>query len=163
MSFAPEAPTQLQAKKLLMPDAVKWELSAKTGKDAVRELHAALLTSPAVLDGNRFLVDLEQRQGLGANCLDQVVAIPHTRTVAVRQIVLAVGRSDTGIYFDAQHPAIRLVFLMGVPIEAVAEYLQWTSQLARALRAPDSRRLFLEASEEELIRSWPYNLSRPAA
>lgn len=128
----------------------------------MRQLHKSVASVEGVLDDTRFLRDLLSRQALGANCLDHEIALPHVRTPAVRRIVLAVGRSSSGIAFDAEHPAIRLVFLIGVPSAATAEYLRWVAQLASTLRTASLRRALLNASNEEEFRSfWNLSIERP--
>lgn len=142
-------------------DHVNLDLKAKSAADAVRELHGGICELDAVLDAERLLHDVLDRQSLGANCLDADIAMPHARTYAVNRLATAVGRSTSGVVFDEQHPAVRFVFLVGVPFVSVTEYLQSTAYFVRALRNPTLQRALLAAPTEEEFRAvWSLTFGR---
>jgi mannitol/fructose-specific phosphotransferase system IIA component (Ntr-type) len=80
------------------------------------------------------------------------VAIPHARTDAVERLVLAVGRSSAGIAFDAVHPSVRLIFLIGAPRQQVGGYLQLVATISRLLRREGAREALLKADSEDELR-----------
>lgn len=132
------------------PDCIALDLSAKSGEEAIRALHGQLGSADgAVIDEPRFLADLLERASLASVCIADAIALPHARTTAVGRLVLAIGRSKQGIAFDAAHPAVRLVFLIGVPKIAVTDYLQLVAALARMLKNSAVRQGLLAASTEE--------------
>lgn len=142
------------------PDYLNLRLAAKTGADAVRELHAGIGRTQPVTDSSSLLRDLLARHAQGGSCLNRVVALPHARTAAVNRCVLAIGRSETGVDFDKQHHDIRLVVLTGVPIDAVTEYLKWTAHLVRTLRQEEIRRALFAAQTEAAFREiWRRHLT----
>lgn len=137
------------------PVFLNLSLQAHTGRDAISELHAGMCRCAAVRDSGLFLRDVLARHALGANCVSDLVALPHARSAAVSHLTFAFGRSLTGMAFDARHPAIQLVFLIGVPREAVIEYLRWMAQLVRALRKPEIvQGLLTAATAEDFARIW---------
>lgn len=140
---------------LANPDALTLDVRAVTGEEAIRALHAKLgAAGGAVTDGPRFLVDLIDRARLASVCIASDVALPHARTAAVNRIVLAVGRTTGEAAFDAEHPAVRLVFLIGTPKSAAADYLQLVAALSRLLRSPAVREGLLAAKTEDEFRGW---------
>jgi len=52
-----------------------------------------------------------------------------------------------------EHPAIRLVFLIGTPKQAVTEYLQFVAALSRLLKNEKVRAALLTASTEVEFRA----------
>src|SRR5687768_14504073 len=101
------------------------ELDADTGDAAVRALHERLVgVSDGITDAPNFLRELEHRMRLAPVCIAEDIALPHARTNAVTRLVLGVARMRRPIPFDATHPAVRLVFLIGTPKDAVTGYLQ---------------------------------------
>lgn len=131
------------------PDALALELRAITGDAAIRELHGALgLAAGGVADAPVFLADLLDRARLASVCVAADIALPHARTSAVRRMVLAVGRSAHDIAFDVEHPGVRLVFLIGTPKDAAADYLKLVAALSRMLKNPGVRRELLTATSE---------------
>jgi mannitol/fructose-specific phosphotransferase system IIA component (Ntr-type) len=136
------------------PDAVMLGLRAASGEDAIREIHARLVAQPGVVrDGPRLLSDLIERGRMSSVCIADDVALPHARTSAVDRLVLGVARTDAGVPFDAEHPAIRLIFLVGTPKESVAEYLQMVAAISRLLRNPIARGALLSAPDEADFRA----------
>lgn len=129
-------------------------LDAKSGEEAIQALHGRLSAAPGVvLDPARFLTDLLERARLASVCIADDIALPHARTTAVDRLVLAVARADRGISFDAGHPAVRLVFLVGTPKDALSEYLHMVAALSRLLRNPIARGALLAASDEADFRA----------
>jgi fructose PTS system EIIA component len=106
---------------IAQPDAVTLDLPTDSGEAAIRFLHARLAVLPAVKNSDIFLSDLLERAAMASVCIASDVALPHARTVAVARTVLAVGRSMGPIAFDGEHPAVRLVFLIGTPKEGCRE------------------------------------------
>lgn len=131
------------------PDAVILNLAAKSGGEAIRELHGLVgLASGAVSDPPQFLADLIERAGVASVCIAGDIALPHARTAAVSRMVLAVGRSEHGIVFDAEHPEVRLVFLIGTPKDAVTDYLKLVAALSRMLKDAALRQGLMTAKTE---------------
>jgi len=138
---------------MLIPDVINLDLKAKSAEQAIAELHGGLATNNAVIDSSRLIDEFLIRHAMGSSCLDHEVALPHVRTLAVKRIVFAAGRSQSGLAFDAEHPAIRLVFLIGVPTAATAEYLRWVARLARTLRSPSYRSALINASDADAFNA----------
>jgi len=131
------------------PDHLNLDLQARSGGEAIRELHDGVgLASGAVSDPPKFLADLIERAGVASVCIAADIALPHARTAAVGRMVLAVGRSDQGIVFDAEHPGVRLVFLIGTPKDAVTDYLKLVAALSRMLKDAALRQGLLSAKSE---------------
>lgn len=136
------------------PDVVLLGLRAESGKEAIEVLHGRLSAQPGLIrDAPRFLVDLLARARLASVSIDGEIALPHARTTAVDRLVLAVGRTVHGVPFDPGHSAIRLIFLVGTPREALAEYLQMVAALSRFLRDPTARQALLDAPDEASFRA----------
>jgi PTS system fructose-specific IIA component/PTS system fructose-specific IIC component/PTS system nitrogen regulatory IIA component len=81
-------------------------------------------------------------------CIAADVALPHARTAGVGRMVLAVGRAAQDVAFDPEHPGVRLVFLIGTPKAAVADYLKLVAGLSRLLKKPGVRAGLLTAKTE---------------
>lgn len=141
--------TELIAK----PDLVKLDLVANSREAAMRALHADLARVPGVTDGDRFLLDLLERVMIAPVCIAVDVALPHARTTAVDRIVLGVARlAAPGVGFDGEHPAVRLMFMIGTPRQQVEEYLQLVAAISRLLRMDGARAGLLAAKTEAEFR-----------
>lgn len=119
----------------------------------MRALHARLVGNPAVTNADVLLKELLSRAEMSSVCIAPDVALPHARTPAVKRLVLAVGRSVGPLAFDANHPAVRLVFLIGTPKQMVTEYLQLVAGLSRMLKNETVRNDLLTAKTEADFRA----------
>ena len=142
------------AELIANPDVVVTDLRAATGEEAMRELHARLAAVPgAVADAPQLLAGLLERAQVSSVCIADDVALPHARTAAVTRLALAVGRATADIAFDAEHPRVRLVFLIGTPKGAVTEYLKLVAALSRLLKNAEARTALLTAPDEAALRA----------
>ena len=144
-----DLPSQLLAN----PDALILDLVANSREAVLCRLHEQLAGCPGVKDAPAFLHSLRERAMLAPVCIAPDVALPHARTAAVNRIVLAVARTATPVAFDSEHPAVRLVFLIGTPKAAVAEYLQTVAALSRLLKNGTTRTALLAAPTEAEFRA----------
>ena len=139
---------------LAQPDLVVPEMEARNAENAIVALHARLsVATSAVKDTPAFLSSLLQRARLASVAIAEDVAIPHARTDAVERLVLAVARSSEGIAFDAAHPRIRLIFLIGVPRPQVTEYLQLVAAISRLVRTDGAKAALLASHSEDELRA----------
>ena len=70
------------------------------------------------------------------------------------RLFLAVGRSETGVVFRPELPPVHLVFLIGAPAAAIADYLACVAWLARRVRDPEIRKaVLLAGTPERLLKS----------
>ena len=136
------------------PDVVILDLAADSGEAAVQALHARLVErGDAVTNPPVFLAELIARMQVAPVCIANDVALPHARTNAVSRMVLAVARTERPIPFDPDHPAVRIIFLIGTPKDDVGEYLQALEVLSRLLRNGTTRRGLLAAADAAEFRA----------
>ena len=145
-----DQPNQL----LVQPDAVLLDLVANSREAALSGLHARLALSPAVTDAPQFLHGLLERAMLAPVCIAPDVALPHARTAAVERLVLGVARvAAPGVGFDSEHPAVRLIFMVGTPKQQVEEYLLAVAAITRLLRLDGVRAGLLSVRTEAEFRA----------
>jgi mannitol/fructose-specific phosphotransferase system IIA component (Ntr-type) len=120
---------------------------------ALNEVARLLENHPDVANFPGFYDELLARDRLDTTCLGNAIALPHARTEHVKQIVLAVGRSDSGIPFDANGEIVKLFFVLGTPKSKPGDYLAVVSSLCKLLRDPGDRAALLAASTPEAFIS----------
>jgi len=134
---------------LLDPSRIALHLHSAKRTAALNEIAKQLDGHADVANFAGFYDELLARDRLDTTCLGNAVALPHARTEHVRQIVLAVGRSDTGIPFDANGEIVRLFFVLGTPKTKPGDYLAVVSALCKILKDPADRATFLTAPTPE--------------
>jgi len=127
-------------------------LESTTKDGVIRELAELFKESEDVTDFDVFLKDVFEREKLGATGIGNEIALPHARTDAVDNIIIAFGRSSQGVDFNGidDKPA-KLVFLMGTPKKDVNKYLQVLAHLTRLLKKESFRQQLFEAQNADEI------------
>jgi mannitol/fructose-specific phosphotransferase system IIA component (Ntr-type) len=134
--------------QLLDPARIQLQVKNTKRTSALNEVAQLLAPHPDVLNFDGFYAELLARDRLDTTSLGHGFAVPHARTDHVKQIVLAVGRSDSGIAFEAGE-TVRMMFMLGTPKARPGDYLQVLSTLCRLLKDPANRQAFLEAPTPE--------------
>jgi fructose-specific phosphotransferase system IIA component len=126
--------------ELLPRSAILLTLNSREKFEVIRELIQPLLSSGAIADAAEFTSAIVRRENLESTGIGQGVAIPHARTRAVTQMVLAFARSETGVDFSSlDGKPSHLIFLIAAPEEQKTEYIMTLARLSRLLRRDEVR------------------------
>jgi len=137
---------------LIDPKQIALNLRAQTQTEAVRELVDLLVGAGKIDNAEKFLKELEARERTNSTYAADGVAFPHARTKLVDEIVLAIGRSDTGISWSGKGEIAQLIFLIAVPERLISDYLVVVGAIVRITKDRPLRTLLLHAeSVEEFI------------
>jgi mannitol/fructose-specific phosphotransferase system IIA component (Ntr-type) len=152
---------------LLDPARITLHLKSTKRTAALNEIARLLDGHPQVTHFAGFYDELLARDRLDTTCLGNGVALPHARTEHVKAMVLAVGRSDTGITVDDKSEPVRLFFMLGTPKSSPGDYLAVVSALCRLLREAATREALLAAATPEefigVIRAAEEKITQPAS
>ncbi|OPZ73249.1 MAG: PTS system mannose-specific EIIBCA component [bacterium ADurb.Bin478] len=136
----------------LAPNLVFLDLTGKDKNDVISKVVHLMKQQKAIDDEKNFLQEVFQREKLGCTAIGGNVAIPHARTRTVKNIVIAFARLTPGVDFCAmdQEP-IRLLFLLGTPMEAVGDYLKVLAKLSKLLKDGANRDRLIQAGTAEEV------------
>jgi mannitol/fructose-specific phosphotransferase system IIA component (Ntr-type) len=127
----------------LLPENVLLDIDGKSVDEAVSQVTASLRHDNRVTNWQEFLRDLRAREGNGKTNLGFGITLPHIRTAAVNDMVMALGRTAEPLY-DGNVP-IRFVVLVGIPRKMDSEYLRLLGTLMRVFRDELLREKLLSA------------------
>lgn len=137
---------------LLSPDRIQLQLQNTKRTAAINEVARLLEHHPGVVNFQGFYGELLARERLDTTCLGNEIALPHARTEHVKEIVIAVGRSDPGVFFENSNQNVRLMFVLGTPKSNPGDYLMLVGSLCRLIKeAPQREALFAAATPEAFI------------
>jgi mannitol/fructose-specific phosphotransferase system IIA component (Ntr-type) len=146
--------TAEEFKVVVDPTAVLMNIEASTCDDCLSAFENVVRRHSAVSDASIFMERVRAREAAVSTATVDRVAFPHARTDAVSRLFLAVGRSETGVVFRPELPPVHLVFLIGAPAAAIADYLACVAWLARRVRDPEIRKaVLLAGTPERLLKS----------
>jgi PTS system nitrogen regulatory IIA component len=130
-------------------------LTANTKADVLAELINVLIASGLRIDRARAIDVLQQREKLGSTGIGDGVAIPHGKVSDLQDLVVAFGRSRTGIAFDAiDGKPVHLFFLLLAPENSTGQHLKALAKISKMLKTPNFRKKLLDAkSKTELYKA----------
>jgi fructose-specific phosphotransferase system IIA component len=129
------------------------DLKAQEKEGAIRELSVVLKDSREVIDFDTFLKDILERERLCTTGIGKAIGLPHARTDAVKDFIIAFGRSKEGIRFNSlDGKRVKLIFLMGTPkSRQLSVYLKALAHLSRLLQKEYFRESLLSAATSSEI------------
>jgi len=119
----------------LREDAVLVDLKGVKKQDVLAELLSALKASQSVKDDGKILESLLEREKLGSTGIGQGIAVPHTKTDQIEDLVGALGISRKGVQFDSlDGEPVYIVFLVLASSKATGIHLKALAKIARLLK-----------------------------
>lgn len=130
----------------------KWQMAAK--EKVLDELVTLLENGTRVGNRTKLLLDFVNREKKATTGIGNGIAIPHIRSMQAKELVMAVGRSPEGYFFDALdgQPA-HLFFIMAAPPYDDNLYLKVFKALSEMLQYESFRKELMEVeSPGEMLR-----------
>jgi PTS system fructose-specific IIC component len=130
----------MKLSSFLREELIQLELTSKTKNDVIQEMISLISNAGEITNKDEFKKTILEREQLETTGIGDGIAIPHGRTDAVKQLVIAFGRSKEGIDFQSLdgNPAF-LYFMIASPQNASGVYLRVLAKISRLLKSYDFR------------------------
>lgn len=136
----------------LEKDSIELNLKAKNKKEAIEEIVEILKKKNAIIDKDITIESLLEREELGSTGVGQGIAIPHSKTKGVKELIGAFAISKNGVEFDAlDGEPVNIFFLLLAPEGAAGVMLKALARVSNFLKNKYYRKKILEASDKEAI------------
>jgi nitrogen PTS system EIIA component len=133
-------------------DSIELSVKAKNKKEVIEELVDALGKKNAMLDKKVAIESLLEREELGSTGVGQGIAIPHSKTKGVKELIAAFGVSKQGVDFDAlDGETVNIFFLLLAPEGAAGLMLKALARVSNFLKNKYYRKKIMEAVDKEAI------------
>ena len=140
-------------KDLLADDLVIEEIAAIDKRGVLREFAAHLESKGKIGDARELVRVLEERESLGSTGIGDGIAIPHGKLLRIPDMIVAFGRSNRGIDFQAlDHKPVYLFFLLVTPLDRPGEHLKTLARISRILKNPVFRDNLRHARDREELQ-----------
>lgn len=122
---------------LLEDGLVIEEITAIDKAGVIREFAGLLKSRGKIRDEEELVRSLMEREALGSTGIGDGVAIPHAKSSAIRDMVVAFGKSSVGVDFQSMDgkPA-HLFFLLVTPDDKPGDHLKTLARISRILKNP---------------------------
>ncbi|MBU3130317.1 PTS sugar transporter subunit IIA [Clostridium tagluense] len=138
--------------ELLNVNLIKLELSSKTKEDVIKEMVTILDKDGKLLDVDKYLQAVLDRETEFSTGIGMGIAIPHGKSSGVKEPALVFGRSVDGIDYQSMDDELaHIFFLIAVPEESSDEHLKILGQISRKLMHSELRDSLMKASSAEEI------------
>ena len=134
---------------LLDPARIDLNVRSARRTAAISQVAGLLESHPSMRNYKGFYKDLLARERLDTTCLGNAVALPHARTDHVTETLLAVGRSERGIYFEKADEHVKLMFVLATPKNDPGAYLTLVSRLCKLMKNAKHRASYMNAETPE--------------
>lgn len=133
---------------------ITFDLKSTEKNDVIEELVELASKSKLITDKELLLRDIITRENLVTTGVGYGVAFPHAKTKATRGIVIAFGRSDDGVDFEAMDKkSVNLFFLIAAPEDAIGAHLKVMAHLSYIMKSEVNRQKLMEVkSPGELLQ-----------
>ena len=125
---------------LIHPATIKAPLESADKKSAICELIDLLAAAGKVRDAEelkRIVWEREQQRSTG---IGEGLAIPHGKSNAVRELVMAIGRPAEPIEFDSiDRKPVRLLVLLASPPDKTSDHIQALGKISRLMSKVEFR------------------------
>lgn len=117
------------------------ELKSETKADVLEEMLDLFVNAGYIKDKDIVLEMLNQRETLGSTGIGNGIAIPHGRTTATADVLIAFAKSSKGIEFDAidKKPVYLFFMVIAPPHDEGNIYLPILGSLVRMLSNETNR------------------------
>lgn len=137
----------MKLSKFCEESLIVFSLKATSKDEVIKELVDLVSSSNMVKDIELLLKDVIERESLVTTGVGYGVAFPHAKTRAVKGIVIAFGRSQKGVDFDAMdHKPVNLFFLIAAPEDAIGAHLNVMARLSYLMKSEKNRQKLMEAT-----------------
>ena len=135
---------------ILSPQQISPQMKATNRWEAIDELIDHLVTVGKIKAENRdaILAVVKKRENSMSTGIGYGIGIPHASTDLIYDVVGALGRSKTGIQFDAlDNQPVNLVMLFLVPQGHFQKHLRTLADIAKLLHRNEFRRALEDAPD----------------
>jgi fructose-specific phosphotransferase system IIA component len=141
--------------EIMNKSLIKLELQAGNKDDVINELASILDENGKLLDKQKYVNAVIEREKVFSTAIGMGIAIPHGKSDGVKEPALAFGRSKTGIDYKAADGSLaHLFFMVAVPEGSNDEHLRLLGQISRKLMHAETREKLLQAeTSEDIIKA----------
>lgn len=138
--------------QILQPTCIKAPLASKNKEDAIEELVNTLADNGLVTDRGDTFEAVMAREQTRSTGIGSGIAIPHGKTAACKELVMAIGIANEPIEFDSiDKKPVSIVILLVSPPDQTGPHIQALARISRLmLDAQFKSQIEKAASPEEV-------------
>jgi len=143
----------MKLSKFTEESLINFNLKGTSKNEIINELVDLAAKSKLVKERDELYQAVVEREKLVTTGVGYGVAFPHAKTKAVKGILIAFGRSSTGVDFEAMDKKlVHLFFLIAAPEDAIGAHLNVMARLSYIMKSEKVREKLMQTqSPKELL------------
>ena len=138
--------------KLFSPDLIKLNYYALDKKSCLSEMVEFLYEKKVILSPEKFMNEILEREKLMSTGIGRKIAIPHARSMAVKELKIGVYLLDNELDFNSiDGEPVKIIFMIAVPEMMKDEYMKVLSSISNFFRNEENRKRLLTCSSPEKV------------
>jgi mannitol/fructose-specific phosphotransferase system IIA component (Ntr-type) len=138
--------------EVLTVEMIKIPLSARDKEGVLQELVDLVSAGKPVADKGALLKAIKDREKLMSTGVGKGIAIPHGKTNAVKDLVIALGSTPVGLDFGAlDGEPVRLFFFLASPLDVFGPHVRALAKISRLLNQDAVREALLAAKSPQEV------------
>jgi fructose-specific phosphotransferase system IIA component len=130
----------------LNENLIKIPLQRFDKKEIITEMIDVLTASGKILDREKVLNAVLEREQMMSTGIGNSVAIPHGKSQGVQELVVALGITPQDVNFDAlDGKPVRIVFMLVGPEKSSSVHIKMLSRISRLLNQSAFRKKLIES------------------
>lgn len=142
----------MELNELITESTIELDVVAKDKEDLINKMIDVLVKDGAVLDEDKFKADIYHRESLSNTGIGFGIAIPHAKSIAVKEPRIAVGVLKDNVDYDSiDGEPVNMIFMIAVNDMQSDLHLKALANLSRKLMHEDFRGKILNAKSKSEI------------
>ena len=138
--------------EILKPQNIKVPVLAKVKTEAIAELISLLADNGEVVDPKKVLDSVLEREATRTTGIGNGLAIPHGKCNGTDHLVMAIGRPQTPIDFQAiDGRPVSLIWLLTSPPDKTGPHIHALARISRLMTMDKFRQSLAEAASAQEI------------
>ncbi|WP_041468120.1 PTS sugar transporter subunit IIA [Chloroherpeton thalassium] len=139
---------------LLSKEYILLGLDINTKEGVIEKMLSLVSNHPNLVDNEKLREDVLKREEEMSTGIGKNIALPHAKTEAVTQPILAFALLKKAVEFDAiDSQPVRFVFLLATPEQMLAQHLKLLSRISRVASKEEIRNRLLETKDPASVLS----------
>lgn len=142
----------MRLSEILKPQNIKVPLQADNKTDAITELIDLLGANGELVEKGRVLDAVLEREATRTTGIGNGLAIPHGKCNGVDHLVMAIGKADTPIDFQAiDGKPVNLIWMLASPPDKTGPHITALARISKLMTIEKFRRSVAEATSSQQI------------
>ena len=136
--------------EILKPQNIKIPLAAKTKTEAIGELVQLLAASGDITDAKKVLDSVLEREATRTTGIGNGLAIPHGKCSGTKDLVMAIGKADTPIDFQAiDGRPVTIIWMLASPPDKTGPHIHALARISRLMTIDKFRLAMMQAKTSQ--------------